>query len=86
MNRDPLNNIPIQAAANATMTVIDALQNLSQAEQVAGLTAAFKLVTDRFKLPPTDAFQIAHNFMNDAEGKRTEFKAVEMYLEHEFSN
>ena len=71
MNRDPLTNISIQSAANATMSVIDAIQSRTQAEQVAGITAAFKLMTERFSITPTDAFQIAHNFMNDADGRCT---------------
>ena len=86
MNRDPLTNIKVQVAALATMHVIDSIQHMSQAEQVAGLTAAFKLVTERLDISPSDAFTVAHNFMHDASGKRTEFEAVAMYLKHEFKN
>ncbi len=84
LDRTALTNMPILSATKATMTIIDAIQDLKPHEQLAGIAATFLLLADYLEIEPQDAFVIVKNIMNGAEGKRTEFKAVEAYLEGEF--
>jgi len=65
------------------MRVIDAVQDLPPHLQLIAITAAFKLMIDRFDVPAQDAFVIVDNIMQDQEGKRPEFAAVRMYMENE---
>jgi len=81
--RDLLANIDLTDATSSTMHVINALQQLQPHEQVLAVTATFKLLIERYCIRPQDAFTIADNVMNHAEGRRTEFKAVELYMENE---
>ena len=83
INRDLMNTAPVKQSATGTMMVIDAVQDLPAHLQLIAITAAFKLMSDRFGMPVQDAFTVADNIMNDAEGKRVEFAAVRMYLENE---
>lgn len=83
-DRDRLNMVNMTHAARATVTVIDAIQALPPEEQIAGITAAFKLLTERFEVSPQDAFDVANNIMHHADGgRRVEFKAMRAYMEGE---
>lgn len=83
LNRDEMNLVPVKEAATSTMRVIDAIQLLPPHLQVIGVVAAFKMLTERFKVDAQDAFTVADNVMNHAQGRRVEFDAVRMYLEKE---
>ena len=83
LDRDLMNMAPVGASANVTMGVIDHVQSLPPHLQVIAITAAFKLLIERFELPAQDAFALVDNIMNHAEGRRVEFDAVRMYLAHE---
>ncbi len=75
--------IPVREAAAATMSIIDRAQDLTPEAQIIAITASFKLLTERFCVNPQDAFTIADNVMNHADGRRVEFDAVRAYLENE---
>lgn len=79
-DRDKMNMTPVKEAAIATMKAIDGIQDLPPHLQVLALTSAFKLMIERFGVEAQDAFTVADNIMNDALGKRAEFKAVRQYL------
>ena len=81
-----LGSCNLRSAANASMAVIDALQNYPAHEQAAGLAAAFLLMTERFKLRVPDTCAVASNLIFAAEGKRPEFKAVEHYMREEWKS
>ncbi|MGH0000080.1 hypothetical protein ACQU0X_08365 [Pseudovibrio ascidiaceicola] len=80
---DDLNLIPAKAAATSTMAVIDAVQDYPPAVQIIAVVAAFKLMIERFNMNAQDAFTVADNIMNHAQGRRVEFEAVQAYLENE---
>ena len=83
-NPDRVSNADEGEVANAAMTVIDALQVRFTSEvQMLGLSAAFLLMAQRHKQHPGDLFLTINNIMNGVEGKRAEFKALEMYMENE---
>ena len=83
LNRDQLNNVDVNQAANATMQLIDGIQSLPAHYQVFAITAAFKLFTERFNVDAQSAFSVAHNVMNTNFGRRMEFKGIQLYLENE---
>lgn len=82
-NKDQLNNIDVKQASLSAMHMVDAAQSLSPAEQVLGITATFKLLMEHYQIDPQDAFSVANNVMNHADGRRTEFEAVRLYMENE---
>jgi predicted double-glycine peptidase len=82
-NRDLMNHASIKESAASTMRVIDAAQDLPPHLQLIGITATFKLMIERFGVSPADAFTVADNIMNHAQGRREEFNAVRAYLENE---
>lgn len=82
LDRDLLHSLPTKAAAQATIKVLDALQFKSPEEQIAGLAAAFLLVSERYRMPAQDAFNVASNMMNHHNDRgRSEFEAVRSYLD-----
>lgn len=83
LNRDLMNMLPTKITANATMAVIDRLQDFPAELQIVALTAAYKLMVERFGVSPHDVFTVADNIMNHADGRRTEFLAIADYLENE---
>lgn len=83
LNRDTLNMTGIKPAANAAMTVIDRLQDFQPNVQLVGLAAAFLSMATHLGIPAQDVFTVTTNLINDAEGKRAEFAAVDAYLEGE---
>lgn len=83
-NRDVLNNISPTVGATATLQLIDSIQESPVEVQMFAITAAFKLLQERFNVHPQDAFTVAHNVMNHAEGRRVEFAGVEAYMKHEY--
>lgn len=83
LNRDLMNSVGVKTAATATMRVIDRLQDLPPHVQLVALTAAYKLMVERFNVSPHDVFTVADNVMNHADGRRDEFKAVADYMEGE---
>lgn len=83
IDRDRMNMIPVKDAAVSSMRVIDALQDLPPELQVIAVVATFKLMSERFGVPVSDAFTVADNVMNHAQGRRVEFDAVRAYLTNE---
>lgn len=82
-NKDLMNMAPVKESATSTMRVIDAAQDLPPHLQLIAIVATFKLMIERFDVDPQDAFTVVDNIMNTAQGSRSEFDAVRMYLENE---
>lgn len=84
MNRDLLNSANPRRVANATMAVIDATQRGFQPhEQMLGIAAAFLSLASHWGVSAQDAFRITTNIINDQDGKRPEFSAVDRYMKEE---
>ena len=83
LNRDLMNQIPTRVAATSTMAVIDRLQDMPVEVQLIALTAAYKLMVERFGIDGHDVFAVADNIMHHADGRRVEFVAIADYLRNE---
>lgn len=83
LNKDLMNQASVKESAGSTMRVIDALQDLPPHMQIIALVATFKLMIERYGVNAQDAFTVADNIMNHAQGRRVEFDAVRDYLANE---
>lgn len=83
LDRDKLNMASPRIVGNVSMAVITAVQDFPAEERALGMAAAFLSLCDRFGLHPGDTFLTVNNVMNDVQGKRPEFRAVESYLRDE---
>lgn len=83
LNRDEMNSVGVRDAATSTMAIIDRIQDMPAHVQVVAMTAAFKLLVERYNISPQDVFTVADNVMNHADGRRVEFDAIRMYMENE---
>lgn len=82
-NHDQFHSASPALVAEATMRVIDRIQQLPPSVQIHAAAAVFVLLTQRFAIDTQDAFSATSNLMNYAEGRRPEFEAVRAYLENE---
>lgn len=74
--------MPTKDAARATIKVLDAVQHGRPEEAIAGLAAAFLLITERYRLPAQDAFLATSNMMRHHDDRgRSEFDAARSYLD-----
>lgn len=83
LNRDHLNHVPVGVAANDAMALIDRVQDWPPERQMLAITSTFKLLAERFGVTGGDIFTVADNVMNHADGRRSEFLAIQDYLEGE---
>lgn len=79
-NRDLLNSVGVRTAAVTTTAILDAIQDQSPEAQMVAVTAAYKLMIERFDIPPQDLMTVTDNVMNHADGRRVEFLAVKDYM------
>ena len=83
MNTDHLNMAPVGEVARGTMSLVNVLQNMPAHIQVASVTSLFLLLSEFRQVKPQDAFQVASNIMNHADGRRPEFVAARAYMDGE---
>lgn len=83
MNLDRFNNMNVRKAAQASMHIINAIQQMPPEEQVAGMASTFLLLADHNRMTPQEMFAVVANIMNHADGRRPEFAAVAQYMENE---
>lgn len=82
--RDKLGNAKLTHAAQAAMSVADAVQNFpDKGVRLMGMASAFLIASDESGLPVPDLMSMARNCMNHADGRRPEFKAVGDYIRNE---
>lgn len=67
----------------STMAIIDAIQDRPARTQVPAICAAFVLALECAGMNVGDALTISKNIINDADGRRPEFKAIEDYINNE---
>lgn len=84
---DKIVNAPRDVAANATLLLIDRLQEFIEHHpgvQVTASAALFLLLCEKFGVQAQDAFTAAKNLMNARDGRLSkEFEAVRLYLANE---
>jgi hypothetical protein len=84
MDRDLLHMASAKRTANATLGVLNALQNWTREEQLLASAIVFLNLADFWQVSAQDAFTAATNMLNDKDGKvRPEFGAVRPYMEGE---
>ena len=82
--RDLMGNTPLKEAATTTMSIADALQHSPlKGARLMGLTCAFLMAAESAGLPVPDLMGMARNCMNDGEGRRPEFRAVDDFINNE---
>lgn len=85
--RDLTGNAPLRESSNAAMSVADALQHVPhKGARMLGAAASFLLMAECAGLNTYDLMAMARNCMNDAEGRRPEFSAVEEFIRKEILN
>jgi hypothetical protein len=81
-DRDFFHSMSTKAAARATIKVLDAVQYVRPEEAIAGLSAAFLLITERYGVSAQTAFLAASNMMNHHDHRgASEFDAARSYLD-----
>lgn len=83
LDHDRLVNAPAKEVAQASYTILDAVQKLRPEAQVLGAAAYFLASCTRFGVPAQDAFSAVTNLMNEGDGLREEFAAIQAYMEAE---
>lgn len=79
-------NIGRDAAATGTMALLDKLQHIKPEEQVVSAACFFSLLIQKYGrhgITATELLTLADRVMNDAEGRRKEFRAAALYLDNE---
>lgn len=78
---DLMGNVSLTEAARAAMSVADAVQNFpNQGVRLAAIVSVFTLAMEITGLNPAEVVGRAKNVVNQAEGRRPEFRAVQSYL------
>ena len=80
---DRFNNADPFAVATGCIAVVDAIQNMPKDVQLAALAATFALVCEFFDVDRREALVTAERMMNDAVGRRAEFRAASLYVRNE---
>ncbi|MDM8214758.1 hypothetical protein QUW15_01055 [Desulfovibrio piger] len=82
--RDLIGNAPLRASARAAMSIADAVQRIPDyGSRFIGIASAFLILCEESGISAADLLTMTRNCMNDAEGKRPEFRAVARYVRHE---
>ena len=82
--RDLIGNAPLAESAEVAMRVADAVQHEPRkGARLLGLLAAALITLEASQLSLHDVLGMARNAMNDAEGRRPEFRAVDAYIRNE---
>lgn len=73
--------------SKAALSAANALQSLSVAEQILGLSALLVFMLNHYDISATDCLGIAHNmvFHTDDEYAAKDFKALQQFIKTEWS-
>lgn len=85
LNRDTMNMAAPVLVANASMTVLDRLQDFPAEIQIMGAAAVFLELAEHIGIPAQEAFSATKNLINGDDGKRAEFRAITAYLQGELA-
>lgn len=84
-NRDVMNSAQPSAVSTVALSVLNVLQDSRPEVQVMGAAAVFLFLAEHLQVPAQDVFSATKNLINDQDGKRVEFRAVEEYLKGELN-
>jgi hypothetical protein len=77
--RDQLNSVSVRKAQHAAFRILDQMQDLPPAEQVAGAAMMFSLLCKHFNVDPREAHAQADRRIADAL-KDPQLRAIKQYL------
>jgi hypothetical protein len=83
LDRDALNSANPKAVAVATLQTLMGLEDHPAHVQVMASAAVFLSLAEHLGIPAQEAFAATKNLINDTEGKRTEFRALDAYMKGE---
>ncbi len=83
-NRDVMNMAKPRDVAMSAMTVMDRLQDARPEVQLMGIAACFLSVSEFYDIPAQEVFTATKNLINGDEGKRSEFRGIDAYMEGEW--
>jgi hypothetical protein len=84
LNRDGLNNAPIEEVAEASFVLLDKLQLMQPHMQAASTAMLFLLVCEKHQTPPQDIFVAVKNMMASREaGENPHYSALKLYIDNE---
>lgn len=86
MNIDQLNNLRSLDAVQGAVAVVDRLQDLPAAQQVAGLAVAFVIFAETLRISPSALINKAERMVTNADTFYTrDVKALRDYVEGEIA-
>lgn len=85
IDTDKMNNANPQRVANASLAVIDRLQDFQPHEQPMAVAVSFLTLCDQLKVSAQDVFTVTKNLMNEKDQLRPEFAAVRDYVKYELA-
>lgn len=77
---DKLNAVDAERAGQSAFRVVNALQDLTPEQQVAGATLAFAALVDKYDLRHSEALRVADNIMRQALHRVPELRALLAYV------
>lgn len=75
--------VPRKSAANAAMSILNALQDFPVESQAVALAVVFTRLCKHSGIRPVEAMQIAENVHTDGERVHPAFGAVDLYIQGE---
>lgn len=82
-DRDAFNSANPKVVAGATLQTLMGLENHKPHVQIMAAAAVFLSLAEHLGIPAQEAFAATKNLINDTEGKRTEFRALDAYMKGE---
>lgn len=83
---DKINNVAPKKVAQASMALIDRMQDFESHTQVLAAAMVFLTLTEHHRAKAQDVFTITKNIMHERDRMRPEFAAVLDYVKHEIKN
>jgi hypothetical protein len=85
LNKDRINMAQPREVAAAVMMTLNGLQDYTPEVQVMGAAALFLELATALNIPPQEVFVATKNLIAGQDGKRTEFTAIQDYIQGEMA-
>lgn len=82
-NFDSLSGMSAGVAGKAAMSAVTAVQALPAEQQIAGLALAFVVLTEKYKVHPTNAMQVVGNMLERMGKTDGYLRSLDSYVKHE---
>ncbi|TCV62333.1 hypothetical protein [Neorhizobium sp. S3-V5DH] len=85
LNRDAMNNANPKIVAMASLKVLMGIEDERPHTQIMAAAAVFLALAEHLDIPPQEVFTAIKNLIVTTEGKRTEFAAIDAYMQGEWN-